>query len=307
MPVSAAHAACGGGSLGACSNPGAVDWDGTNAVYKFCNGTDWISMAGDTTAGACSSTGALEYDSGLGNYKFCDGTNWIPVGNNGTLGACSGVADREYDTGNSVMKWCNGSNWIDMTGGDNDPCCEPTVTVGTICADGSVYAGLTPDGNVKMFAARCDYDGLWSGSSCGGANVLLAWNNGNASNKTLTGANSLTDGDGNTATLIVTDSDSGTPGIQPHQAAQACADATTHGRNDWYLPARDELTVLYQNSAAIGNFITVPSIDYYWSSTEASQGNARYKHMGSGSNNTHDKKGGNFGWPYFYIRCVRHE
>ena len=36
-----------------------------------------------------------------------------------------------------------------------DPCVS-TSTPGTVCADGSVYAGISPDGNSKMFAARCD-------------------------------------------------------------------------------------------------------------------------------------------------------
>ena len=72
----------------------------------------------------------------------------------------------------------------------------------------------------------------------------MTWNNGNASGYVDTSlANCASapgcdpDGAANTATLITEDSDSGTAGVQPHVAAQYCADATFNGYADWYLPS----------------------------------------------------------------------
>jgi len=54
-------------------------------------------------------------------------------------------------------------------------------------------------------------------------------------------------------------------------AANACNNLVEGGYSDWYLPSRDELTILYQNRIAIGNFRTTTfggGFEYYWSSTE---------------------------------------
>ena len=51
-------------------------------------------------------------------------------------------------------------------------------------------------------------------------------------------------------------------------AAEACNDLVLNGYNDWYLPSRDELDLLYQNKDAIGGFYTGWWV-YYWSSSES--------------------------------------
>lgn len=47
-------------------------------------------------------------------------------------------------------------------------------------------------------------------------------------------------------------------------AAKVCSDYKGGGYNDWYLPSKYELRLLYKNKNIIGGFAK----DYYWSSTE---------------------------------------
>lgn len=47
-------------------------------------------------------------------------------------------------------------------------------------------------------------------------------------------------------------------------AAQLCADLDLNDYNDWYLPSKDELNMLYLNKAAVGGFVAF----HYWGSSE---------------------------------------
>lgn len=55
-------------------------------------------------------------------------------------------------------------------------------------------------------------------------------------------------------------------------AASMCDRLIYNGYNDWFLPSKNELLLLYQQRNAIGGFIN----DYYWSSTEYDTLNAWY-------------------------------
>ncbi len=46
-------------------------------------------------------------------------------------------------------------------------------------------------------------------------------------------------------------------------AAKKCADLNLNGFNDWFLPSKDELNLLYQNRDKVKGF----SNHWYWSST----------------------------------------
>jgi hypothetical protein len=87
-------------------------------------------------------------------------------------------------------------------------------------------------------------------------------------------------------------------------AAIACLNLVYGGYDDWYLPSRDELTILYQNRIAIGGFRTSTfggGFEYYWSSTEyLNQGSfAWVRDFGSG----YSGNGGKNGW--YNVRAVR--
>ena len=122
-----------------------------------------------------------------------------------------------------------------------DPCID---LVGSICADGSVYAGDFE--GVPLYTTPFDIG-------------LFTWNNGVFSPPwTETGSTSTTDGMSNTNILVgLTDSGA------PYQGAHACRDLGA----EWYLPARDELAVLYNNRESIGGFV-VDAL--YLASTEIS-------------------------------------
>ncbi len=57
----------------------------------------------------------------------------------------------------------------------------------------------------------------------------------------------------------------------PTIAAGVCQNLVLNGYDDWYLPSRNELTILYNNREVIGGFTTSNvgfGLEYYWSSTE---------------------------------------
>ncbi|MBY0415114.1 MAG: DUF1566 domain-containing protein [Bdellovibrionales bacterium] len=185
---------------------------------------------------------------------------------------------------------------VTTAGGD---CVSTTPAVGTICADGTVYAGLSPDGNNKMFTTPCDAGQSWSGVACTGVRSTLPWNNGSGVGFE-TGINSVATGRANTSALAAL---AGTG--SPYTSAQYCESLTANGNSDWYLPAISELSVLYSNSGAIRNFDTT-SLNYYLSSSEKTgtsgegQGYVNAIYFLNGTTGGNYAKSSNF-----HVRCVR--
>lgn len=202
--------------------------------------------------------------------------------------ACTNPAgtggDIIYNDDHDVMQYCDNTDWIAVGTGSQAP--AGCTTIGQECSDGSVYAGLSPDGNAKMYTTHCDAGMTWNGSACTGTRSTFAYNNGNASGDTMANTSSTTDGDGNTALLLSTDADSITGGTQPHQAAQYCGDLTDLGHTNWYLPAKDELAVLRTNRVAIGGFELNAGASgeqrRLWSSSENGQFTAWRQNMPDG-------------------------
>ncbi|WP_435642127.1 DUF1566 domain-containing protein [Micavibrio aeruginosavorus] len=143
---------------------------------------------------------------------------------------------------------------LNVGGGGSGGAPSGCSTIGQECSDGSVYAGTSPDGSFPMYTTHCDAGMTWNGSACTGTRSTFAYNNANASGDTVSNASSTVSGSANTASLLITDADSITGGVQPHQAAQYCGDLSANGRGDWYLPALDELAILRDNRVAIGGF-----------------------------------------------------
>jgi hypothetical protein len=67
--------------------------------------------------------------------------------------------------------------------------------------------------------------------------TLYTWK---TTNTSTAGATSSFDGAANTAAMV-------TAGIANHPAAQFCVNLTIGGYNDWYMPARYELDIAYEN------------------------------------------------------------
>lgn len=105
----------------------------------------------------------------------------------------------------------------------------------------------------------------------------IMWWNGTSS---VTGASATAFGTGNANTnSIVTSQGAG------NYAAKLCSDLASGGYNDWYLPSKDELFILYTNRLVIGNF----AASSYWSSSEVSTGSAFLHGFSSGIQGTGGK------------------
>jgi hypothetical protein len=78
-------------------------------------------------------------------------------------------------------------------------------------------------------------------------------------------------------------------------AANMAASYNGGGKSDWFLPSKGELNALYSAKATIGGF----QESFYWTSFEASTGDAYYKHFQNGDENFRAKSENN------YVRPVR--
>ena len=70
-----------------------------------------------------------------------------------------------------------------------------------------------------------------------------------------------------------------------NDAMSYCADYTVGQYNDWFLPSKYELNLLYENKNAIGGF----GGGYYWSSTESDNGYAWRQYFASGNQTSSNK------------------
>jgi prepilin-type N-terminal cleavage/methylation domain-containing protein len=215
---------------------------------------------------------------------------------------------------------------------DNDFCLQYTLGGGTYCIDSNNPAGL---GTCES-SGTCNFtegggetsedcSGESVGSACGGGVVasqefgytLIAASDDNSTGYqwgcygvSVQGALSNTDGQTNTDEIVsfhyswsepYTQSPSGGGGSchennNGEVAAKLCDDLTLNEHNDWYLPARTELSTLYTNRVAIGGFNTAA---YYWSSTEYDSNYAWRMYFSGGS------EGGGSKGSDRRVRCVR--
>lgn len=120
---------------------------------------------------------------------------------------------------------------------------------------GGLYAGqITEDDGIT-------YAIIVAPKAQGGeASGTLAWK---TTRTTTTGTDSLNNGFNNTAAMVAA-------GISLHPAANFCKGLSINGYTDWYLPAKDELNLLYTNQGSLDAFIQ----SYYWSSTQYASNNS---------------------------------
>lgn len=222
-----------------------------------------------------------------------------------TICGGSDIGLLRFNVSTSTIEVCDGTNFNAVTfsgtsaGGATPPFPE-CPNIGDLCNDGTLYMGISPDNGSPFFTTPCRIGLVLNGNGTGCMQTggpetrLFPWNNDNdTSSSPATNATSLYDGVRNTSTIISIDSDTTTPGIQPHQAAQLCADLNANGYDDWYLPAQDEMRLLIDNVALLID----TNADFLWSSTEASATSA-VRGNGTNTNNISKNLTGN-------VRCVR--
>lgn len=310
---------------------GAIRYNSSLQILELCNGSSWESISAATCADATpdsfnftdspnQSTSSLVTSnivqisgilcsvnvevSGEGSpqIRVCDNstcssvsTDWntLAIIDNGQyLQTRLTSSSAGGDTYTAIIAAGNTADaWNVTPTGD----CSSNPSYGTICADGTIYAGKSPDGNVDMYVMRCDAGLTWDGATCSGVASLLPWNDGN-SNNTLTGIDSSITGEANTDALYAADASTDT-GMQIHKAAEYCYNLSLHGQSDWYLPTTQEYNVIYTNIKNLGNFLT--SGERYYTSREASQPYAYVYRMNDGSTPLRSKSENN------YARCAR--
>lgn len=163
-----------------------------------------------------------------------------------------------------------------------DTICDlTTLNIGEDC-DSIIYAG--DDMGYRLYTSTADHS---SG---------ISWHNGVAFN-IGTGVSSVSDGEGNTDLLTADPVISVNAGA-PYLAAQLCR---SYG-DEWYLPAQNELEVLYTNRTLIGGFDESGAYPpgFYWTSTEYDNGDAMFKVFDAGGMSFHYGKSA-----VFSVRCVR--
>lgn len=135
---------------------------------------------------------------------------------------------------------------------------------------GGLYAGqITEDDGIT-------YAIIVAPKAQGGeASGTLAWK---TTQTTTTGTGSLNNGFNNTAAMVAA-------GISLHPAANFCKGLSINGYTDWYLPAKDELNLLYTNRGSLDGFVQ----SYYWSSTQYSSTFSWYQSFDNGFQDTYYK------------------
>lgn len=166
--------------------------------------------------------------------------------------------------------------WFVATTGD---CTDPSPPVGTFCADGTVYVGLSPDGGTKMYVRPCRMGKTWNGTVCTGSTTPYQFSQGPTINTGVTG---VTTGASNTAALAgLSNADS------PYSAASICDGLSFGGHSDWYLPSINEAGVLQSGCDLIPEVICSSPV-YQWSSRENAITTAS-RWAGDGSSSTFSK------------------
>jgi len=113
--------------------------------------------------------------------------------------------------------------------------------------------GDTFEGRIIFFIDSTGKHGLIS--SPADLSLSTPWWNGSF---VITSAGSATNGSSNTDAIIKAQGNSGS------YAAKLCKDYNGGNKKDWFLPAKDQLNILYNQKALVGGF----SDEIYWSSTE---------------------------------------
>lgn len=261
-------------------------------ALSYCSSYYMTSLASnhDIIAVACRGAGVFSFSTNGGKIWKTMNINTLYGSGSCQIRGISLIAN------GSIYLTCEGGTYgpyavtgiFPVTPATTDPCAG-SPSIGAVCSDGSIYAGVTPDNSVGLYAASCDYGQVWNGSSCTQTRSSLQWS---AGASVATGVTSLVTGKTNTSALIALNGNAD----GPYEAANTCGTSTEAGHNDWYLPALSELNLLYTNFGSVGG---LSSGSAYWSASESSAANASQEILSTGSQSASSKTG------TAYVRCVR--
>jgi len=318
-----------------CSSTTAGALRYSSSAIQFCNGTAWTTITGGS-CNAAATTFSFTNQSSLPTSTL-ETSNIIPI--YGTDPSCNstvsvtGTGSPQFQVcadsvcGTVVQAWTSTNTAIAMNGrfmeiratsptaanttntitasvggttsawqlstSQTGPC-GSTPTIGQTCSDNSIYAGISPDTNSNMYVMPCDLGQTYSSGSCSGTRTTYCWNNCSTSYQTTSVTSAVT-GRLNTSNLNALSGN--TDG--PYAAATACYNQT-FGSESWYLPAENELKVIWtnlSNGIVQNNF----GLGSYWTSTEANATNAVSQNFSSGAQGSNTKTTADF------VRCARRD
>ncbi len=258
--------------------------------------------------------------------------NGIKIGTEETACSSANEGTLRYSTVEKKMEFCNGSVWS-VLGVEPDPCLSSSPLPGAVCKGGAIYLGsLSPgatsgSGTDHYMTTPGGCGDIPSGSVSGGSgtnsyalndftvtcsgtdSLFKGWNNNTSNWYNIPGLANYTStlgighgennidlnyGSANTDVIvaITLESQGGY-----HAAARYCHKLVYGGYDDWHLPNRYELNLMYTNRSALPGL--VQSGSYYWSSTENDTSHAWIQRFSDGSQGNNGKINSRL------VRCVR--
>ena len=209
--------------------------------------------------------------------QYCDGFVWHGLGDVDPPGSPTGCTSPTgtggvvvFNSATKSLQYCDGLNWQDLAGDVMG--CGVNPVAGQRCPDGTIYAGLSPDGSVPMYATPTDPpDMAWSAANTIDTAMV------NCTTATSPGVQaSCRTGESNTALVAaLSNSDA------PYYAVSYCQNLIANGYDDWYLPSMDELNVLYTVRTTGAFSGTFNATGNYMSSSEYSGSWYRFHNFGA--------------------------
>ena len=240
----------------------AGDLAGTSALPTITN----AAVIGKVLTGFSSAAGTV-----VGTDTVLEGFGKI----DGNVASKANLASPTF-TGTPTLP--TGTIGVTQTPGNNT-----TALATTAYADAAAKAsacglsiGDTYQGGIIFYLDPSGCHGLISAPSDQSAGIQ--WFNGSSTNTTAF-SSCVGCGDGNTS-MIVYNQGAGS------YAAKICYDLSLGGKNDWYLPSKYELKLMYENIGR-GNALGLGNVGgfasaYYWSSNELDNYNAWAQSFDSG-------------------------